>query len=158
MSLKFILIKVLKRTLKVTSILLVICLVFFFGYCNNTNGVTKTTKNYYTQLKRQLKAKGYSPNLLVISGKRAEWHNALLTNFGAAKKSRHLKGQAIDIMVLDVNGDYKINTEDVDIVQRQLESIIGNRGGIGTYKSESIIWNKQMIHFDSRGYRARWYR
>ncbi|MEO1050904.1 MAG: DUF882 domain-containing protein [Bacteroidota bacterium] len=118
-----------------------------------------TTKAYYAQLKKELVKQGYKDRLMVISGKRPKWWNSILTNFGAAKKSQHLKGNAIDILVLDVNDDGKKDTKDVDIVYRILnQKIIGNKGGIGTYKTEKVIWNRQMVHIDCRGYRARWHR
>lgn len=47
----------------------------------------------------------------------------------------------------------------VDIVYRILErELVGDRGGIGTYKNESGLFNRQMVHFDLRGHRARWHR
>ena len=38
------------------------------------------------------------------------------------------------------------------------KKIIKSKGGIGTYKNESGFFNRQMIHFDSRGTKARWHR
>ena len=76
---------------------------------------------------------------------------------GAAKKSRHLSGDAIDFIVFDVNKDGIANRKDVDIVYKILdEIIIKNNGGIGTYKNEVSFIDRQMIHIDCRGYRARW--
>lgn len=131
---------------------------FFFFYANSLKGLTPNTLSYYEALKTELLAKGYRPKTLVISGKRAIWHNQLLTQFGAASKSQHLVGTAIDIIVLDINNDGKANRTDVDIVVKILESIVGQNGGIGTYISEKAIWNRQMVHFDSRGKKARWHR
>ena len=130
----------------------------FFAYANNLRGLDDTTLHYLHQLKHQLKTQGYQARLIVISAKRAQWHNHLLTAFGAAKNSQHLSGKAIDIVVLDVNDDGQAGHEDVDIVVAQLEKLIGTKGGIGTYKSEKYFWDRQMVHFDSRGYKARWHR
>ncbi|MCB0850719.1 MAG: DUF882 domain-containing protein [Bacteroidetes bacterium] len=67
-------------------------------------------------------------------------------------KSRHLHGDAVDIIVFDVNRDGKINQEDENAVFQILENkIIRGGGGLGTYKS-----TQNLIHFDTRGYRARW--
>lgn len=101
---------------------------------------------------------GFKPSLVVISAKRANWHNSLLTSFGATTNSQHLTGTAIDIMVLDVNEDGRMNDKDVNVVVSILEGLIGSKGGIGTYKMEYLIWNRQMVHFDSRGNKARWNR
>ena len=51
----------------------------------------------------------------------------------------------------------KSNNQDVDIVFDILDNvIIKEKGRIGTYKSDNSFFNKQMIHIDCRGYRARW--
>ncbi len=82
----------------------------------------------------------------------------MLTYFGAVSKSQHLKGNAIDIVVLDINNDGIYDSKDVDIATRILEKIIRNQGGIGTYKTERFLWNRQMIHIDCRGHKSRWSR
>ena len=130
----------------------------FFSYSNSLKGVAPTTLSYHQQLKDELVNKGYQPTLLVISAKRTKWHNSILTSFGAAKKSQHLSGTAIDIMVLDINEDGQMDEKDVSLVVEILEKLIGSNGGIGTYKTEKLIWNRQMVHFDSRGHKARWNR
>ncbi|MGB3464581.1 MAG: D-Ala-D-Ala carboxypeptidase family metallohydrolase [Cyclobacteriaceae bacterium] len=130
----------------------------FVWYATSLRNVNPVTISYYHQLRDQLTVQGYQPNVFVMSAKRAEWHNKLLTHFGAANKSQHLSGNAIDILVMDVNQDNNTNSLDVKIAKGILENIIKNDGGIGTYQSENIFWNKQMVHFDCRGYRARWNR
>ncbi|MGB0932220.1 MAG: hypothetical protein ACPGVB_15660, partial [Chitinophagales bacterium] len=64
-----------------------------------------------------------------------------------------------DILVLDVNKDGESNDKDVDIVVDILnEKIVKNEGGIGTYKKEGSFFSRQMVHFDCRGYWARWHK
>lgn len=118
------------------------------------------TTAFYNDLKFKLRQKNYSANLLVVSTKRLKWHNDLQVRLsGAATKSRHLTGDAIDFIVLDVNRDGRADAKDVNIVYDILnKEIIGNKGGIGTYKNESGFVNRQMIHIDCRGYLARWAR
>ena len=131
----------------------------FLLYCNSLENVNPVTVGYYTQLKASLKAKGYNDNLLVISSKRAKWHNEVLTLFGASSTSRHLSGEAIDIMVMDVNDDGIMDARDVEVVYTILNSeIVKNKGGLGVYKSEPGIWNRQMVHLDCRDRKARWSR
>ncbi len=132
----------------------------FFFYFNNTRLVDVKTRVFYSTLKDSLKQKGFSANLLVISTKRVKWHNDIQVKFsGAAKDSRHLVGDAIDFIVFDVNDDGKSDSKDVDIVFDILDKeIIKDKGGIGTYKNEKGFINKQMIHIDCRGYKARWAR
>ena len=131
---------------------------FFFFYANSLRGVNPKTVAFYDQMKVELKRQGHRPAVVVISGHRAGWHNRLLTAYGAARKSQHLEGNAVDFMVMDVNGDGDWDRKDVAIVTKILEKIIGNKGGIGTYSSEEWFWNRQMVHIDCRGKKARWNR
>lgn len=148
--------KLLKRIILILSILIGL----LWLYTNSLVGVSDISKNYLKELKTELKKNGLKPNLFVISGRRWKIDNYILRKIGAAaKKSQHLKGNAIDIIVLDVNGDDEINGKDVDLVYNILnKKIIGTKGGIGTYKKESGFFNQQMIHFDCRGRKARWHR
>jgi uncharacterized protein YcbK (DUF882 family) len=139
-------------------ILAILFFVVFFFYLNNTNLANPKTTFFYNELKKSLKQHGYSTHLVVISAKRFKWHNELQVMFnGAAPKSRHLVGDAIDFIVLDINEDGISDSKDVDIVYNLLDKqIIKDNGGIGTYKGKNNFFNKQMIHIDCRGYRARW--
>jgi uncharacterized protein YcbK (DUF882 family) len=114
---------------------------------------------YYSQLKETLKREGYKDQMIVVCTKRSRWVNFILNKISQAElRSRHLKGEAIDILVGDVNSDGRTNGIDVDIVFHLLDTrIIKDQGGIGTYKNKSPLI-KQMVHFDSRGYKARWHR
>lgn len=147
-----------KKILKISLFFFIILLSLFFLYFNNTYFVDAQPNKFYAQLKYKLEERGYSKKLLVISTKRLKIHNNLLVKYStAAKKSKHLIGNAIDFIVLDVNNDGKVNRIDVDIVFEILDTeIIKNEGGIGTYKNESFFFNQQMIHIDARGYKARW--
>ena len=138
--------------------LLLIGIIWF--YTNSLIGVDEQAKNYYTELKKELKLKKYKTNLFAISGRRWKFDNYILTKLGsAASKSKHKSGQAIDIIVLDINGDGNSNSKDVDIVYKILDKkIVKNNGGLGSYKNENGFFNKQMIHFDCRGNKARWNR
>lgn len=151
--------KILKGILWSIAVALVLLVSVFFLYCNSLSAVNPVTVAYYEQLKALLKEQGYRDQLVVISSKRAHWHNQILTLFGASSTSRHLQGDAIDIMVLDVNADGEINATDVDIVYAIVDTkIIRNKGGLGTYTSENGIWNRQMVHVDCRQNRTRWHR
>lgn len=123
-------------------------------------GVEKEVKAYLYQLENALEKDAYHASYFVFSARRFKWQNDFLVAFGgAASKSKHLTGQALDIIVFDVNNDGESDSKDVDIVYYYLnEKIIKNKGGIGTYKKEEGFFNRQMVHFDSRGRRARWHR
>ncbi len=149
-----------KKILKIFLIIMFIIVGVFFLYFNNIRNVNQQTVSFYRQLKDSLRSQGFSTRLLVISGKRYKWHNDIQVKFsGAAKESRHLIGDAIDFIVFDINKDGHSNYKDVDIVFNILDKkIIRDKGGIGTYKNEKGFLNRQMIHIDCRGYKARWAR
>ena len=129
-------------------------------YAGSLIGVDRDTVGVYESLKAKVKERGYEPRFFVISGRRYWLDNKLLTSFGGASpNSRHLHGDAVDIIVLDVNDDGVADSKDVDVLHRILnEELIENKGGIGTYKNESGFFDRQMVHFDLRGHRARWSR
>src|SRR5688572_23083964 len=103
--------RILKKILKITGIvfgsILLLLVAWYFIYIRSLWGVDAKTVTYYKELKIEMKKQGYRPNFIILSGKRWHWHNKLLQ--GAAKNSKHLQGQAIDIVVLDVNHDGKAN-------------------------------------------------
>lgn len=70
---------------------------------------------------------------------------------GGVKGSRHIRGQAIDIQVRDVNRDGRITYDDKELVLDILENtVIRDKGGVGRYP------HSMVVHYDTRGYRARW--
>lgn len=149
--------KITKVFLILVSVLILISTAWYFIYIRSLWGVNPVTINYYNELKVEMRNRGYKPRFIILSGKRWHWHNSILN--GAAKNSKHLQGQAIDIVVLDINMDGQMNSADVDIVYEILDQkIIKNKGGIGTYKGESGFMDRQMVHFDCRGSYARWHR
>ena len=65
-------------------------------YANSLIGVNSKSKEFLNQLKSALVDKGYRSNYFVISGRRWKLDNYILNQFGgAAKNSRHLKGEAM---------------------------------------------------------------
>lgn len=129
-------------------------------YTGSLIGVDEATVATYRDLQQKVTESGHDPKFFILSGRRFWLDNKLLTAFGgASKNSRHLQGDALDIIVLDVNGDGTADRADVDIIHRNLDDdLIRDRGGLGTYKNESGFLNRQMVHFDLRGHRARWNR
>ncbi|MEL6669954.1 MAG: hypothetical protein AAFP08_13345, partial [Bacteroidota bacterium] len=70
---------------------------------------------------------------------------------GGASLSRHILGQAIDMLIGDINRDGRYTDIDKQIVlDIANQDIIGDRGGIGRYPGT------RTVHIDVRGYRARW--
>lgn len=131
--------------------------IVFFIHFNNTKHTSPVVNGYYYDLKQLLKEKGYSNNLIVISTKRSKLENYFFENFSvAATDSHHLTGQALDLLVGDINNDKKVNSEDVEIVIKVLDTeIVIDKGGVGTYKNKGWL-TRQMVHIDCRGKKIRW--
>lgn len=105
-------------------------------------------------LKKEIIDMGYTPNWIIISGKRPAFYNKILPN--AAKDSYHLKGQAIDIYIFDIDGDYTFTDNDIKLLERANSKVEKNNpklmGGFGTYSGKL---SKRMVHLDTRGYPKR---
>ena len=64
-----------KKILILVAILILLSILSFVFYFNNTSGINPKTLAYYATLKEKLKEKGYASKLIVISAKRFKWHN-----------------------------------------------------------------------------------
>ena len=143
------------------GLVLILLMISYLVFCKTLIGVNSQSVVYYHVLQQQLKEKGYAPRFWIVSTVRPQWFNDILVSLagGAAPKSRHIVGDAIDIVVMDVNKDGAANYEDVRIVKDILaQEVIGKQGGIGTYPHAYDFVSRQMVHFDCRGYAARWER
>jgi hypothetical protein len=106
-----------KCILKIFTVILIIFIVGFLLYFNDTRLVHPKTLTYYKELKKSLIENGNKDRLLVVSTKRFKWDNYFLVKFGhAVPNSRHMKGEALDFLFFDINSDGKSNGKDVDIV------------------------------------------
>jgi len=108
-------------------------------------------------IENEISKRGYNNNWFIISGYRHGWYNKLLSN--SAKDSYHLKGDAIDIYVIDINGDNIFNKEDIKIFNSAndyVESLNPElSGAFGTYTNKGYF-SKHMIHLDTRGKKTRY--
>ena len=100
---------------------------------------------------RKLDEKGFRRWYFVSSGRRSQWYNDLL---GTVKKSYHIRGMAIDIVVLDIDGDWVFDNRDISIleginreVEREHPELVG---AFGTYRKEGGLY-ANMVHLDTRG-------
>jgi uncharacterized protein YcbK (DUF882 family) len=148
-----------KKTVLILGSIVGLCVILYFAYFSNLRGLDPKVITYYKELKQKLKEKGYDDNMYVVSTTRWKGHNELLhyLNTGAAKHSVHLKSKAMDVIVRDINQDGRSDREDVLIVKLILEDdIVRNKGGVGSYLKSDKFFSRQMVHFDCRGYKARW--
>ena len=138
----------------VVMISILFLIIFYKTFVNPPANVEVRTK--LELIMKEVKNKGYHPIYFISSGKRNKLYNDLV---GGVKDSHHLQGKAIDIMVLDVDGDFDFDDKDISIieqannkVQKKYPKLIG---GFGTYQKTGTyeFW---MIHIDVGGYYKRW--
>lgn len=112
-------------------------------------GINPAILHKITDLRAALREGGWNENGFHINyGYR---HPELNEAVGGAPVSRHISGDALDIVIDDINNDGRANTADKTIVLNLCEkSLIASRGGIGRYPGT------QVVHIDLRGKRARW--
>jgi len=101
------------------------------------------------ELIQELERQGYNKyGFDIVNGHR---HPSYNERIGGASLSRHIKGEAVDITVNDINGDGYADKSDKDIILDILENkIIKDQGGIGLYPGTD------NVHYDVRGTKARW--
>ena len=128
-----------KKIAIILILLITVKILFFYPANSNVNYKLYLIKN-------EISKRGYTNNWFVISSKRHSWYNKILSN--SAKKSYHLKGDAIDIYVLDIDNDGTFNSK----VELNHPELIG---ALGTYTNKGYF-SKHMIHIDTRGYKKRY--
>lgn len=110
------------------------------GYGRSEGDISPEIVAIFEQIRKQLrKAIGQETPLIISSGCRCRQHNRAI---GGAKKSRHLVCDALDIR--------KPNAIDYDTFYEICDQAVGDKGGVGKYKSKSFV------HVDARGYYQRW--
>lgn len=136
------------------SIVFLITIVKFSFFPSSNNDVQLKLE----LIKEEVKKMGHNTNWFVISEKRSKFYNTLLKN--STKNSYHLVGDAIDIYVIDVDGDFDFDEKDIKIIEnanRIVEKKHKNLvGAFGTYRSKGYL-TRHMIHIDTRGYKKRYY-
>jgi uncharacterized protein YcbK (DUF882 family) len=106
----------------------------------------------------KLNEKGIAtPTLQIMSGYRTPAYNRSLRNVG---KSRHLFGDAADVLVGDLNRDGKNNAKDAAFLRGIVAEVEADghpvvlAGGVGLYSKTHT--HGPFVHIDARGHRARW--
>jgi uncharacterized protein YcbK (DUF882 family) len=105
--------------------------------------------HHFLDLLLWMEKKGYNDSAITIkNGHRNPHYNKAV---GGVPRSYHMQGMAIDLKVGDIDRNGIADGRDKQILLDVLEKdIIQDAGGLGKYPGSEII------HFDTRGYRARW--
>ena len=106
-------------------------------------------------IKDELKGMGYHPKWFMISGYRDQFLTKISYN-NAKKGSFHESGMAIDIEVIDIDGDWTYDDKDLELFKEANKRVeLKNpqlRGALGTYISPCSDWlERHQIHIDTRG-------
>lgn len=122
---------------------------FFFSETAIYWGIDQDILFKILALQDALTANGYNRNAFKIT--HGHRHPSFNQQVGGTSKSRHIAGEAVDMVIGDINNDGKYSKADKAIVLELCEKeIIGNTGGIGRYP------DTRTVHIDVRGYQARW--
>jgi uncharacterized protein YcbK (DUF882 family) len=143
-----------KKTL-ITSFFFVFIFVLYKIFINPA--ANEEVRHKLSLIDKKLEERDHRRWYFVSSGKRSVWYNNLLKT---AKKSYHLKGMAIDIMIWDIDGDWRFTTKDIAILEKLNAEVEKENpklvGGFGTYLKEGGIY-RYMVHIDTRGKKKRYY-
>jgi len=136
---------------------------YFLMYLGGLIGADKEITRKLELIKIELKSKGYKTSWIIISQKRLSFFNDLLPSSEKNSPSWHLNGKAIDIYVFDINGDNMFNNEDISIIEQANKVVEIEHpdliGGLGTYfDDKNDYFTRHMIHFDTRGYKRRYWK
>ncbi len=112
-------------------------------------GIDKRILFKVLELQNNLESKGYNRNGFSI--RNGHRHPAYNEKIGGASLSRHIRGEAVDMIISDINMDGKYTDADKQIIIDVCDKeVIKNKGGIGRYPGS------RTVHIDVRGFRARW--
>lgn len=106
-------------------------------------------------VKTELINEGYNPKWFCISKKRNLIYNRILKKSNK-DNSHHLNGRAIDLYVIDINGDYQFDEIDIKILEKTNKLIEKKhpelKGAFGIYnKKNNDYLTRHMIHLDVGG-------
>ncbi len=111
----------------------------------------ESVHNKVNAIKIELKEQGYSPKWIIISQKRYKLYNSLLVNSLKNGKSKHLKGEAIDLYIYDINADGRYDMNDFEIFKKashKIEKVNKKmKGGVYHYLGKGFF-SRRMIHVE----------
>lgn len=124
-------------------------------------GANEDIKTKVQLIEAELRAQNYQPKWVIISQKRSDFFNSKLAK--SAPKSNHLIGMAIDLYLIDINGDWIFDNKDVDIlydatlrVEKKNPHLVG---GFGIYLNNTTSYfTRHMIHLDLRPEHYKFYK
>ncbi len=121
-------------------------LMWFFGLL----GSDRRLHDKIADMRTELEGRGHRPTWFIISQKRSSLYNAVLSN--SVKKSKHLQGLAIDLFVVDVDGNGRYDRRDFDLIReasvRCERRFPGYRGSVFHYLARGSWLSRHMVHVE----------
>jgi hypothetical protein len=118
-----------------------------FGLLNANENVHKKVEG----IRKELIKQGYNPRWYIISQKRYKFYNDLLINSVKNDKSKHLVGKAIDLFIIDINGDGVYNFKDFELIEKaesvSESKIKETRGNVFHYFGKGQL-KQNMVHVE----------
>ena len=143
------------KKILIISAVFILLSYFFFVRPANDNVTLKVNL-----VKKELKSMGYRPIWFMISGHRDKLLTKISYN-NSKKFSQHMIGNAIDVEVIDIDGDWDFDDNDIRLIEKanyRVEKKNPNLvGALGTYRNKNSDWLEwHQVHFDTRGYKKRY--
>jgi len=114
-------------------------------------GANAVVHEKVSDIRNELVKEGYKPKWVIISQKRFGFYNNILRNSVKNGKSKHLGGKAIDLFILDIDGNGKYDRNDFDLLKNaslKCEKIKpGTRGKIYHYFGKGRL-TQYMVHVE----------
>ena len=121
-------------------------LMWFFGLL----GSDRRLHDKIADMRAELEGRGHRPTWFIISQKRSRLYNAVLSN--SVKKSKHLHGLAIDLFIVDVDGNGRYDRRDFDLIReasvRCERRLPGYRGSVYHYLDCGSWLSRHMVHVE----------
>jgi hypothetical protein len=101
-------------------------------------------------IRRELEGQGHRPTWFIISQRRSQIYNAVLAN--SVKRSKHLRGRAIDLFVVDADGNGNYDRRDFELIReasaRCERRNPGYSGAVYDYLDRKSRLTRHMVHVE----------
>lgn len=135
----------------IISILLISCLGYYLMIACGLLGANEVVHEKVLNIQDELLKEGYTPRWFIISQKRSQFFNSFLKNSVKNGKSKHHDGKAIDLFIIDIDGDGRYNIDDFELMKAAMikceKSNPGTKGNIYNYFGRGSI-SQHMVHIE----------
>lgn len=112
-------------------------------------GASETAHRRVEAIRTELKEQGHTPMWFIISEKRSSLYNRLLLN--SRDKSKHLMGRAIDVYVIDIDGDGDYDGQDYKLIEKAAAKVsraTPELSGKTYHYLDKGLFSRRMVHVE----------